>query len=368
MRARSLNWHVQQWAKMVANGQRVVKLSSGKLVILDPVIALGSLKNLDLYVDESAFFRTSNFAPLSLSVRRRLSREMLKALQGDVTNIGRTISSEWGAKGRIQTQGWGVKLIRSHYREVFNATGNIQIDQHIDRFIRLRTIRRDIRGQLGELPSFFRFRDRAELGRAIRESIRSHALDFVQIVKLADSRLEDHELGELYLRLIQSVVAFAGIALEMAVVNGLRIPSGLPTNPDSFILETLRMYPTSWRMVRVVKVPHKIDGIQLVEGDEVVIATSAIHRNADVYSNPNVFDAERFTTPHCRRSPYDLAFGRGRGMCPARSVALNLTSEALGYIFDNYAMTAGSMLYHQPYVRAILSPPRVLIRYIRKSR
>jgi hypothetical protein len=343
-------------------------LLSGPLLILDPDFAISVLSNHELYREESAFFRTVNHAPLNVEIRQKLSRELLNGVQSQRTDAGNTISAEWGERGSLNTQGWGVWLMRAHFRAFLNASGSHEIDSYIDRFVRLRTIRHELRGRIGQAPSRFRRQMRAKLGQLIRQNPSSLKHDLVHMIRGVAGELEDHEIGELYLRLVQSVVAFAGSALEMAVLMNLQNGALVPNSPRAYIAEVLRMYPTSWRMVRVAKTPHEIDGIQVNTGQEIIIGTSAIHRHPIFFANPNKFDVARFEVAPGERTPHLLAFGHGRGMCPGRNVAISVISDAIQYIFGNYELTLRNPRTGKPYVRSLLIPPLISFRYSRMTR
>jgi len=92
--------------------------------------------------------------------------------------------------------------------------------------------------------------------------------------------------------------------------------------------ETLRLYPPAPRLDRQAVAADEIDGIEVAAGDIVSIWPWLVHRNRNLWDNPDAFDPGRFTAERRadrHRFQY-LPFGGGPRVCVGARFA---TAEAL---------------------------------------
>lgn len=93
-------------------------------------------------------------------------------------------------------------------------------------------------------------------------------------------------------------------------------------NVDAFIDEVLRMCPPIWNEQRVATKDVKIDGIDIVAGTQVMVSSLAVHRNKDVFEDPDTFKPERwFDKKDLSKGEY-FPFLFGKRQCIGKEFAL----------------------------------------------
>ena len=130
------------------------------------------------------------------------------------------------------------------------------------------------------------------------------------------------------------------LALNQEVQDELRqdIMQALKTNPgsklydiahnieymDCVINEALRLNPPVAQLNRECTEDYEWNGIRIPAGLEVIIPIYSIHRDPDVWPDPEKFDPERFRGPaKDTRSPYHfMPFGSGPRVCIGMRFAL----------------------------------------------
>ncbi len=87
--------------------------------------------------------------------------------------------------------------------------------------------------------------------------------------------------------------------------------------------EALRLYPPAWVVTRRVLADDVLAGTAVPAGSLVIVSPYALHRNPRVWTDPGVFDPDRFLGAGGRvpRLGY-LPFGAGPRMCVGREFAL----------------------------------------------
>jgi cytochrome P450 len=112
---------------------------------------------------------------------------------------------------------------------------------------------------------------------------------------------------------------------------------------QAIIKESMRLYP-----VATLTIPHEsvedctLAGYHVPTGTQLRVNLSKIHRDPQVWSNPNEFQPKRFLTTHkgidVKGQHFELTpFGAGRRICPGISLALHvmqLTLATLLHTFD----------------------------------
>lgn len=107
-----------------------------------------------------------------------------------------------------------------------------------------------------------------------------------------------------------------------------------------FVSETLRKYPPVTVLNRICTNETTMEGTKFVtpKGIAVAIPVFGIHRDANIYPNPDKFDPERFTEENIKtRHPYAyLPFGEGPRICIGKYIFQSIFLHKYIYsIYDN---------------------------------
>ncbi|XP_029053438.1 probable cytochrome P450 6a14 [Osmia bicornis bicornis] len=109
---------------------------------------------------------------------------------------------------------------------------------------------------------------------------------------------------------------------------------------DKVFKETLRMYPPLTVLFRNVSSNYTFDGtkVSIPKGTKIWIPVFALHRNSDIYPNPDSFDPERFNEDAvaARHPMHYLPFGDGPRNCIGARFAIYQTKIGLITILRNY--------------------------------
>ncbi|GAA0659874.1 hypothetical protein GCM10010193_08400 [Kitasatospora atroaurantiaca] len=98
-------------------------------------------------------------------------------------------------------------------------------------------------------------------------------------------------------------------------------PSAVPS-VEALLIETLRHDPPVRAMRRVATRDTCVTGVEITEGDLVILDIAAANRDPQVFANPRTFDPER-------TGPPPLTFGVRPRLCPGRDHALALAAGVL---------------------------------------
>ena len=107
---------------------------------------------------------------------------------------------------------------------------------------------------------------------------------------------------------------------------------------NSVIMETLRIHPSAFGMVRTANQDFEFEGCVVKKGEDVVILTTASHFMKAYFRNPLTFDIDRYKAPrneHRQRNVY-APFGRGPHTCLGAGMSESLLALSLGSILYNY--------------------------------
>ncbi|KAG8930433.1 hypothetical protein FRC01_002765 [Tulasnella sp. 417] len=127
-------------------------------------------------------------------------------------------------------------------------------------------------------------------------------------------------------------------------------PRRLPTFKDqsdlpylhAVILETLRWNPVlSNGLPHVSRKDDVYDGYFIPKGTSVIANAWGFSRNPKYYSNPSVFDPDRYLKQTPELDPREFVFGYGRRICPGKDLA-----------FQNVWILAASLLWASDLVGA----------------
>ncbi|XP_068311234.1 cytochrome P450 CYP82D47-like [Pyrus communis] len=111
---------------------------------------------------------------------------------------------------------------------------------------------------------------------------------------------------------------------------------------QAVIKESMRLHPAA-----PLAIPHlstddcKVGDYHVPAGTRLLVNISKIHRDPNVWSEPNEFKPERFLTTHkgldVKGRDFELLpFGSGRRMCPAISLALKVTEFTLASFLHGF--------------------------------
>uniref|UniRef100_A0A1L8E431 Putative cytochrome n=1 Tax=Nyssomyia neivai TaxID=330878 RepID=A0A1L8E431_9DIPT len=133
---------------------------------------------------------------------------------------------------------------------------------------------------------------------------------------------------------------------------------------DRVIQETLRKYPIVDNLMRVATNDYNVPGTKHVipKGMGILIPVYGIHRDPEIYPNPERFDPDRFTDENIKqRHPMAwLPFGEGPRICVGMRFGLMQTRVGLATILSKYRLKATQKtpipMTYAP-LSAFISPP-----------
>ncbi|XP_014469667.1 PREDICTED: cytochrome P450 6j1-like [Dinoponera quadriceps] len=136
------------------------------------------------------------------------------------------------------------------------------------------------------------------------------------------------------------------------------------TYMEQVINESQRLYPTLFCLSKICTKEFKLTGSDGLSccvhpGTEVFINVYEMHRNPKYWSNPNVFDPDRFASDRKMEiEKYSfLPFSKGRRICIAMRLAMLQTKAYLVMIMKNYTLELSPKTPKEPLK---IMPGRVL--------
>lgn len=112
----------------------------------------------------------------------------------------------------------------------------------------------------------------------------------------------------------------------------------LPNLPylQNIVSETFRLYPTAPLLVpRLTNEDIKVGGYDIPRGTMVMVNAWAIHRDPNLWNEPEKFKPERFNVGEGEEDVHKLMpFGNGRRACPGAGLAQRIVTLALGSLIQ----------------------------------
>jgi pentalenene oxygenase len=132
------------------------------------------------------------------------------------------------------------------------------------------------------------------------------------------------------------------------------------------ILESMRLYPPSWVLLRSVTTDTRLGGHLLRAGTVVVFSPYVLHRHPGFFARPERFEPERWSAVVARHAY--VPFGGGATKCVGEQFALAEATVALASILGGW--TPSLVDPDAPpatSVRAVLAPRRLPVRLHRRT-
>lgn len=144
-------------------------------------------------------------------------------------------------------------------------------------------------------------------------------------------------------RLLREPALQARISKEITPVFGGRLPSleelrGME-DLNGLVRETLRLQPTGFGITRTATRDFEFEGYQIKQGEDILVFTTADHRNSDYFPQPEQFDIERYRAPRNEhKQPAYAPFGKGPHYCLGASLAEIMLPLNLGLLLNRLSI------------------------------
>ena len=123
------------------------------------------------------------------------------------------------------------------------------------------------------------------------------------------------------------------------------------------VKESLRLYPPAHGFGRTPTESFTIDGHQFNKGDIVIISTYALHRQERFYSNPLVFDPDRFAPDREQPPRYAfIPFGAGSRTCIGNAFAMLEMQVILATMLQQVELSLEPNQEFEPVMEVTLRP------------
>ncbi|GFS53384.1 cytochrome P450 4c3 [Nephila pilipes] len=111
---------------------------------------------------------------------------------------------------------------------------------------------------------------------------------------------------------------------------------------ECVIKESLRLYPSVPTIGRILNEEFRYDGKVIPKGTTVNFFIVSLHRNSEIYPNPEIFDPDRFTPENIRnRHPFAyLPFSAGPRNCIGQKFALLEEKAIIANVLRNFSLVS----------------------------
>jgi len=108
------------------------------------------------------------------------------------------------------------------------------------------------------------------------------------------------------------------------------------------ILESMRLYPPIWAMIRNSVEDDEIEGYSIPKGSSIVISPYVIHRMEEYWEEPEKFDPDRFEKSRHKSVPQGayLPFGLGKRTCIGQNFAMIEATVILVTILQKFTISS----------------------------
>jgi cytochrome P450 len=161
-------------------------------------------------------------------------------------------------------------------------------------------------------------------------------------------------------------------ALDKAVWAAEASAAGDPEGDaylDAISKETLRIRPVAFEAVRVLTRPVEFAGYRLPAGVIVATAIGLVHRNADLYTNPDQFNPDRMLGASLSPTTW-LPFGGGNRRCLGATFAMVEMRTVLREILRRVELTTTTAASERPKMKNMIIVPhrggRIRLRALRQ--
>ncbi len=138
---------------------------------------------------------------------------------------------------------------------------------------------------------------------------------------------------ELMARIVQEVnPMFAGRLPSLEELRAMDDLNGL-------VRETMRLQPTGFGITRTATQDFAFEGYRIKKGEDILVFTTADHRNGKYFPQPEQFDIERYRAPRNEhKQPAYAPFGKGPHNCLGASLAEIMLPLNLGLLLNRLSI------------------------------
>jgi cytochrome P450 len=145
--------------------------------------------------------------------------------------------------------------------------------------------------------------------------------------------------------------------------------TGAATYPTAVavVLETLRLYPTTWLLSRYAAGPSEVAGHAFPAHHNFLVSPYVIHRDPQNFERPDEFLPDRWLHADApRRESFYLPFGHGLHRCPGNHLAMNVLVAILLAVVAGWTIETASDEV-RPDARTTLVPAGLALRLSRRA-
>ncbi|MEI5101711.1 cytochrome P450 [Streptomyces sp. PmtG] len=136
------------------------------------------------------------------------------------------------------------------------------------------------------------------------------------------------------------------------------------------IRETLRLYPPVWMVTREVTADTSLAGHLVPAGSALMLSPYLLHRQSDVYRDPERFDPDRWDSAAHPQPPRHafIPFGLGPRKCVGAQYAMTEAALALATLTSRWRLSALPDAEVRPVAHTSLSPKALRLRVTARAR
>ncbi|WP_372660898.1 cytochrome P450 [Amycolatopsis kentuckyensis] len=124
------------------------------------------------------------------------------------------------------------------------------------------------------------------------------------------------------------------------------------------VREALRLWPVAWQLARTVTEATELGGVDLVPGDRLYLCTYLLHRDPDVWAEPDEYRPQRWDRPPEGYKSRYLPYGFGSAACVGSRFVNHVTARvvACSDALDDRGLL---VVDPEPVFGSLLAPPVV---------